>query len=223
MTATTDNSKAAACIATSGMGMSAVAMLRFASVVGEQNVADLNDEIRQKVERVWAGDMQGVEAMLVGQAISLQAVYANFAYRAALQVGDPAGATETYMKLALKAQSQCRATLETLVAIKNPTVVYARQANVTSGPQQINNGIPTRAVEEGEIAQNQLSGENGHELLPDSRTQSIESRAHSTLEALGSINRPKNSRRQGAVRDTRVEGRRARNAAGTAARDEASR
>jgi len=42
----------------------------------------------------------------------------------------------------LKAQSQCRATLEALAAIKNPPIVYARQANIAAGPQQVNNGVP---------------------------------------------------------------------------------
>jgi hypothetical protein len=37
------------------------------------------------------------------------------------------------MRLALKAQSQCRATLETLAQIKNPPVVLARQANIAQG------------------------------------------------------------------------------------------
>jgi hypothetical protein len=41
---------------------------------------------------------------------------------------------------ALRAQSQCRTTLETLAAIKNPPIVYARQANIAQGPQQVNNG-----------------------------------------------------------------------------------
>ncbi len=51
------------------------------------------------------------------------------------------------MRLALKAQSQCRATLETLATIKNPPVVFARQANIANGPQQVNNGTaaPARA------------------------------------------------------------------------------
>ena len=43
------------------------------------------------------------------------------------------------MRLALKAQGQCRATLETLATIKNPPVVFARQANIAQGPQQVNN------------------------------------------------------------------------------------
>jgi hypothetical protein len=37
---------------------------------------------------------------------------------------------DRYMRLALKAQGQCRATLETLAAIKNPPTLFARQANI---------------------------------------------------------------------------------------------
>jgi hypothetical protein len=45
------------------------------------------------------------------------------------------------MRLALKAQSQCRATIETLAEIKNPQpVAFVQQADVAHGPQQINNG-----------------------------------------------------------------------------------
>jgi hypothetical protein len=46
------------------------------------------------------------------------------------------------MRLALKAQSQCRATLETLATVKNPPVLFAKQANIANGPQQVNNGTP---------------------------------------------------------------------------------
>jgi hypothetical protein len=39
----------------------------------------------------------------------------------------------TYLRLGLKAQSQCRATLETLAAIKNPRpVAFVQQANYCS-------------------------------------------------------------------------------------------
>jgi hypothetical protein len=46
--------------------------------------------------------------------------------------------TEVRLRLALKAQTQCRATVETLATMKNP-VVFAKQANIAHGPQQINN------------------------------------------------------------------------------------
>ena len=41
-----------------------------------------------------------------------------------------------------QAHAQCCRTLEVLSAMKNPPLVLARQANVTTGPQQINNGTP---------------------------------------------------------------------------------
>jgi hypothetical protein len=50
------------------------------------------------------------------------------------------------MQMVLKAQSQCRATLKTLATIKNPPVVFARQANIAQGPQQVNNEM-MRAAE----------------------------------------------------------------------------
>jgi hypothetical protein len=34
------------------------------------------------------------------------------------------------MRLALRAQGQCRATLETLAVMKSPPTVFARQANI---------------------------------------------------------------------------------------------
>ena len=81
---------------------------------------------------------------------------------------------EAHMRLALKAQSQCRATLETLATIKNPPVVIARQANIAQGPQQVNNGMmpaaePRAGAGKTEKPQNKLSG-GSNELLPDTGT-----------------------------------------------------
>lgn len=42
--------------------------------------------------------------------------------------------------LCLEGAEPREATLETLANIKNPPVVLARQANITTGPQQVNNG-----------------------------------------------------------------------------------
>lgn len=52
---------------------------------------------------------------------------------------------EINMRMALRAQNQARATAETLAAVKNPTVVFARQANIAHGPQQVNNTLPRAA------------------------------------------------------------------------------
>src|SRR5689334_10192850 len=70
---------------------------------------------------------------------------------------DELGPFDTYMRMALRAQSQCRATLETLAAIKNPPVVFAKRTNVTTGPQQINNGVaPSSRVGENESSPSKL-------------------------------------------------------------------
>jgi hypothetical protein len=72
---------------------------------------------------------------------------------------------EARFRLALNAPSQCPTTLETLAAIKNPPIVYDRQANVTTGPQQADNGDPSHAPET-EIPKAKLSGDR-NDLLPD--------------------------------------------------------
>jgi hypothetical protein len=95
------------------------------------------------------GDLAAAETILVGQAAALNALFAELARRAGLNMGEHLGAAETYMRLALKAQGQCRATFETLAAIKNPPVVYARQANINNGgQQQVNNAVSNEVAGE---------------------------------------------------------------------------
>jgi len=138
-------------------------------------------------------DLAHAEAMLINQASSLQALFVRLTERAMEQTQMPN--LEGFMRMALRAQSQCRATLETLAAIKNPPIVYARQANVTTGPQQINNGTaaPPQAREI-ESEQTQLSG-GTHELLQDARASGLASRVNPALETLGEIDRAEVRRR----------------------------
>ena len=51
---------------------------------------------------------------------------------------------ERFMKLGLRAQNQCRSTLETLALLENPTMVFTHQADVAHGPQQVNNNLTGR-------------------------------------------------------------------------------
>lgn len=90
-------------------------------------------------KRVNANDMKEVEATLVCQATTLNIMFGELSRRAASNMGEYLDASERYMRMALKAQNQCRMTLETLSNIKNPPVIYAKQANITNGPQQVNN------------------------------------------------------------------------------------
>lgn len=140
---------------------------------GELGVTELFEAIRADADRIKAGDLSGPEAMLAGQAASLNAIFVELARRSALNMGEYLNAAERYMRLALKAQAQCRATLETLAAIKNPPVVYARQANIAAGPQQVNNDMmpadaampsPARADASESVPNKLLEAEHGLDL-----------------------------------------------------------
>jgi hypothetical protein len=117
----------------------------------------------------------------VGQATALQSLFSSMMIRA--HGAELLPQFETFMRLGLKAQSQCRATIETLANIKNPPVVYARQANIAHGPQQVNNAAVDHRVRETEITPNQQSG--GHrELRQDTRAPAAPVGSYTPLEAV---------------------------------------
>jgi hypothetical protein len=89
--------------------------------------------------------------------------------------------------MAMKAQNQCRMTLETLSTIKNPPVVYAKQANIAHGPQQVNNGtVPSRAEEKINSPNKLLEPSN--EIPMDTGAPGTAGGSNSQVEAVG--NRP---------------------------------
>jgi hypothetical protein len=100
-------------------------------------VTDLMGELRKAGEEVSGGDMSRVEKMLVHQALTLDTIFNNMAQRSHRQ--ESFKGIEVLMRLALKAQAQARSTAEALALLKNP-MPYIRQANITNGPQQVNNG-----------------------------------------------------------------------------------
>jgi len=112
------------------------------SGIGEHiDVPTLLETLRNQAGAVNRGNLEQAEAMLMNQATALQSLFARLAERG--MSCENLAPFEANMRMALRAQSQCRATLESLATIKNPPIVYARQANVTTGPQQVNNGVAT--------------------------------------------------------------------------------
>ncbi len=104
------------------------------------DLTELTNCLVEQTKVATGGDLKQGEAMLTAQAHTLDAIFNNLARRAALNMGEYMQACEVYLKLALRAQSQCRATWEALATIKNPPVMgYVGQANVAHGPQQVNN------------------------------------------------------------------------------------
>lgn len=95
-------------------------------------------ELRRVASDVNAGDLSHAEAMLINQAQALQALSTRLIERGLSQDGLPQ--FEAFMRLGLRAQAQSRQALETLGMLKQGPAVFARQANVAHGPQQVVNG-----------------------------------------------------------------------------------
>lgn len=182
--------------------------------------------IKATVGEVQAGDLRAGEALLTGQAVALNAIFSEMARRAAVNMGEHLGATETYMRLALKAQSQCRATVETLAAMKNPPVVFARQANINHGGQlQVNNGAQAQGGASPALAPARESQPEQSKLLEASHGERLDFGAqgtaggtHQELAPVGAVNGADERRRQGGGRAQRLEGRPPRPASGVAPR-----
>lgn len=129
-------------VSTEGVAANAVLLRSFsAGLTGEIGITETVRSLRDTIAEVKRGDLSSAEAMLTAQAAALNAMFGELARRSALNMGEYMDAADRYMRLALKAQGQCRATLETLAVIKSPPVVFARQANINNGgQQQVNNG-----------------------------------------------------------------------------------
>ena len=139
--------------------------------------------LTEEIEKVARGDMSRPENILLCQAHTLDFLFGELAQRAQCQQHMPN--FEAFMRMALKAQAQCRCTLEALSNIKNPPVIFAKQANIANN-QQINNGVPEQALvrEENQNLQSKLLTELPHETLDTGRTgEAIP--VNSELEALG--------------------------------------
>jgi len=97
------------------------------------------------------------------------------------------------MRLALKAQTQSRATVETLGNLRNPRTFIAQQANIAHGPQQVNNGEPPRTREVQSEQSKLLEQTHGERLDTGAAGQAIGS--DSAMATVGAIYRPENGDR----------------------------
>jgi len=194
-------------MAAAGLAGNAGLVVKFSKVEhGELSLTDMVKSLKASGTAVNANNFAGAEQMLNAQAIALNSIFCEMARRSACNMGEYIEPTEIYMRLALRAQNQCRATLETLAAIKNPPVVFAKQANITSGPQQVNNGVISAPSGEqklppahGESETEQiklLEGVKHGGTVLDAGTEGAAARGRQVVEAVGAIHRPQKPRRQ---------------------------
>jgi hypothetical protein len=158
-------------------------------------LAHLITELQKQAGIASSGNLTRPEGILLIQAQTLDAIFNDLARRA--KSSEYLSQFEAYLRLGLKAQAQCRATLETLAEIKNPPrVAFVHQANIANGPQQVNNApaateAASRAGETENPPNKLLEQQSGERLDP--RTSEATSRVDSTVAALAEVHGPTHS------------------------------
>lgn len=83
------------------------------------------------------GNMALANRLLAAQALTLDNIFTEMARRMAANMGEYLGATETYARIAMKAQAQSRATLEALAKLHQPREQTVRHVHVNEGGQAV--------------------------------------------------------------------------------------
>ena len=127
-------------VMTDGSCNAVVVQQYLPNINGGADVSILAHMGTEQAKAIGSGDLSQLEAMLLTQATALQAMFVDLATRAKRQ--DRFDGIQTMTTLALKCAAQSRQAVTALAELRMPkTVMFAKQANVTSGPQQVNNVV----------------------------------------------------------------------------------
>ena len=177
---------------TASPGLAASRVIGAVEIYGAPSAAALLDipslvkVLDDQAAAVNNGDLALCESMLINQAVALQSLFARLIERGTHQSLMPHA--EIFMRLALRAQAQSARTLQILGELKNPTI-FARQANIAHGPQQINNGTIAGAPATQNTPNKLLLEELPNERL-DTRTQGPSIVADPAMATVEAVHRP---------------------------------
>lgn len=153
-----------------------------------QNVehAEINSlvlELSKQSEAVRNGNLARIESMLLSQAHTLDGLFSRLTTHAL--TAQNINVMEQYMRLALRAQNQTRATLQTLAEIKEPkSFSFVQQANIGNQVQVNNTPNPCHAhTRKSQNTPNELL-ETRYDKWMDTGTTSKASRTNSAMAAL---------------------------------------
>jgi hypothetical protein len=143
--------------------------------------------MEEAFKKVKDGDLTIAEEILTSQAVALNVAFNSFSMRAGRQ--QDVTTIKMFLQLALKAQNQCRSTLDSLRELKQPSgTQFIKQANIAQN-QQINHGlVPAKNLN----TQNELLEGSNERMDRGEETQA--KRVNSTMEAVGAINGTKDTR-----------------------------
>jgi hypothetical protein len=167
------------CLSASYMG--AILADSFTStILPKAELADVASALSDKITIIQNGNMQPIEAMLISQAHALQTMFVTLGRMAASKT--QLAQYTAFMNMALKAQSQSRATIQALTELKYPKqATFVKQANISSGHQQVNNGsLPTSTHAPAHASANQNPQ---NKLLEAQQSEWLDSRKTTTPSA----------------------------------------
>lgn len=140
-------------------------VLTICQNIQHTQINEMIAELKQQTAAVQSNDLSRAEGMLIAQAHTLDGLFARLTSNALTSTD--MDKLERYMKLALKAQNQARATLQTLGELKAPKqVAFVKQANIGNQVQVNNAGSPvrTRAKKKPKAQNELLEVEHGERL-----------------------------------------------------------
>jgi hypothetical protein len=150
------------------------------------DLTKLAERLEYQSQKLSEGDLGPAEAMLAAHAYTLNSLFHNLLRRSALNSENEFSVIEKLIKLAMKAQSQCRATWDTLASIKRPPPELIRQTNIAHGHQQVNNFPGNQDGENGLLEQT-----DGERLDEGTPTEAVS--GDQTLETVGTKHRAKDT------------------------------
>ena len=106
-------------------------------IPGDAQLDDFGRAMQAKAKATGEGNMALPSEILTTQALTLDALFTEFARRATNNMGDYVQTAERYGRLAFKAQSNCRATLEALAKLHQPREQTVKHVHVNEGVQAV--------------------------------------------------------------------------------------
>jgi len=161
-------------------------VLTICQNIQHTQINEMIKELKQQTAAVQSNDLSRAEGMLIAQAHTLDGLFARLTTNALTSTD--MDKLERYMKLALKAQNQARATLQTLGELKAPKqVAFVKQANIGNQVQVNNAGSPSHARKNKKAPNELLEVEHGEGL--DARTAGAAGGADPTMAPVGAKHR----------------------------------
>lgn len=150
------------------------------------DIQALSQELIEQNNLMKAGNLERCETMLLMQAHSLDGLFADLINLGRINIKN-INVFEKFMRLGLKAQSQCRSTLETLAEIKNPKPYIQ---NNRAEYQQVNNNAGSSCARKKLNQGNELLEKDANEpQWMDTRETKQTIRNDPALETLGTKHR----------------------------------